>query len=88
MRAATTSGFIMVGGQDRQTHITRADAAHKDRFQPKIVRPNLQRQGEKEIYYKSIQSLAKRLDELITDATEPDEIEFWQARRNQIKGYR
>lgn len=75
MRAATRTGFTFVGGQA-------GPKSAATTFQPKVVRPDPQ----KEIYLQAIQSLAKKLDELIACATELGEIEFWQARRNQLKG--
>ncbi len=78
VRIATGAGLTIGGGQiGKNTSIP---------FRPKIILPNLEVQKQREIYYAAIQSFRKRLDELIADATEPGEIEFWQARLNQIKG--
>ena len=79
MRAATATGFTMVGAQSRQPETSST-------FRPNIVRPAPQRQGQREIYLQAIRSLANQLDELIAAAAEPGELEFWQARRSQLKG--
>jgi len=71
----------MVGGQAGQARP--ANTTVRETFKPKSVRPDPQR----EIYLQAIRSLANQLEELIINATEPGEIEFWQARRSQLKGF-
>ena len=55
-------------------------------FQPKIIQPDPQRQGQKEIYYKAIQSLTKQLEELIASAEEPAEAAYWTQQLAKLKG--
>ena len=80
MRAATATGFVMVG---RQTN--RQSAPAESKFQPKIVPPNPEVREQREMYYKAVQALARQLEELLTDAIDPGEITFWQKKLNQLK---
>ena len=78
MRAATATGFTAIGAQSRQP-VTST-------FRPNIVRPDPQKQGQKEIYYKAIQSLTKQLEELIASAEEPAEAAYWTQQLAKLKG--
>ena len=80
MRAATATGFTMVGGQTKLGSTSAGET-----FRPKIVRPNLCSQRRREIYQNAFQVLAKQLEVLLATATEPDEIAIWQQKLNRLK---
>ena len=71
MRAATATGFTMVGGQ-------LGSAPAGETFRPKATCPDPRRQKQKEVYYKAIQSHIRQLKELLATANDPKEAEFWK----------
>ena len=80
MRAATATGFTMVGAQSRQS------SPATSTFRPKTVRPDPQRQGQREAYHKAIRLLAENLEELIVSA-EPAEAALWEHQLERLKGF-
>ena len=80
MRAATATGFVMVGRQ-----MNHQSAPAESKFQPKIVPPNPEVREQREMYYKAVQALARQLEELLADSSDPGEISFWQTRLDQLK---
>lgn len=94
-QAGTQTGYIFVGGQNAVMPATPSACANADRstvnsFQPRIVHSgplSKERVHEREIYYKALRLLAEKLEELITVATEPGEIEFWQQQLERQKGF-
>ena len=73
MRAATAAGLTMIGGQAKP-----GSAPVGEIFRAKTTNPDPQRQRQKEIYYKAIQSHIRQLKELLATANEPEEAEFWK----------
>jgi len=82
MRASINSGFRLVGSQEYQSE----SAAHKSNFKPRVTLPDPEIKKKQDEYGKAIQSLVDQINGLITLATEPEEVDFWEARLNSIKG--
>ena len=85
MRAATATGFTMVGGQSRLLTQT-SQPAPADSYQPKVVRPNPQKEKQRQIFYAALHEKIVRIRELLALATEPEETLFWQRELDRLKG--
>lgn len=89
MRAATRVGLIFVGASSpalSEAAGRPAKVQEEDGFRPRVIRPDDQRERQRQAFLKALDAKLRQLERLMAEAVNAAEMAFWRAEIERFQG--